>query len=352
MGKNDFSNFKKPSQKEILRLSVIRLEHSISKKFKKYRSHYSKLSHVKNKPFVICATPFDQPFFFTQDSLAIVKVLYGYEGVISDTDSNGNIRIIGDSYKYQAQKKPGFDVHLGLFTNPKMKEVSAIVFNNRATFSKLRALAKGDSKCQIVFGGFRKIDSENEIGISPFFEQRPDYKETLLDGLHILLNPFAENPLDTRIFENREIAIHNYDKETGEYISYLPHNFLLQRICYTISSEHEFQEFKQYINKQYKELEPEQWKEGELKEFGGSSGYVRKNHMAHYKGWTIVVSLDLIDDDWGSIALKKLCYSVVEFTKENSKGKYKSLLLNDFRSTKEEAFGAMKKKIDEFKVLS
>jgi hypothetical protein len=349
--KEDFSDLEKTSKKEILRLSAIRLEHSINKKFKKYRNHYSELSHVKNKPFVICATPFDQPFFFTQDSLAIAKVLYGYEGVISDTDSDGNLRIIGDSYNYQVQKNPGFDVHLGLFTNPKMKQVSAVIFNNRATFCKLRALAGDNDKCQIIFSGSRKIDSENEIRISPFFEQRPNYKETLLDGLHILLNPFAENPLDTRIFENREIAIHNYDKKTGEYISYLPHNFLLQRICYVIGSQNDLQEFKQHINKQYKELEPEQWKEGELKEFGGSSGHVRKNHMAHYKGWTIIVSLDSIDNDWGSIALKKLCYSVVEFTKENSKGNYKSLLLNDFRSTKEEAFNAMKKKIEDFKFL-
>lgn len=341
--------FQKTRTKDILRLSAIRLEFSIKKKSKKYLNSYSKLPHVKNKPFVICVTPFDQPFFYVQDSLAIVRVLYGYEDVISSKDANGNLTIIGDSYNYRVQKKPGFNVNVGLFTNTKLKHVSAVIFNNRATFCKVRALTK-NGKIPVFFNGSRVIQSDNNVGLYPFLKIRPDYEETVVDGLHILINPFAENPLDLKIFENREIAIHNCDPKTGNYLSYLPNNFLLQRMCMSITSEDDLQEVKKYLNKHnYEELEPEEWEEDELIEFGGTIGYISNNHMAHYKGWSIIVSFDSFDKDWSSIALQKLCYSISDFIKENSKGNYNSILLGEFLSTKEDAYNTMKSKIDEFK---
>jgi len=73
----------KTSKEDILRLSTIRLSNAISSKHRKYTSKYSKLPHVQDKPFVICVTPFDQPFFYFQDSLAIVRLLYAYEAVLS-----------------------------------------------------------------------------------------------------------------------------------------------------------------------------------------------------------------------------------------------------------------------------
>lgn len=347
----DYDLLETTSTKDILRLSAIRLEFSINKKFKKYRSLYSKLPHVKNKPFVICIAPFDQPFFFLQDSLAIVRVLYGYEEVLSRRNSNGNFTIIGESFNYRVQKKPGFNINVGLFTNAKLKHVSAVIFNNRATFCKVRALTPS-GKYPVVFTGSRAIQSDNEAGLYPFRQLRPDYKETVVDGLHILVNPFAENPLDLKIFENREIAIHNYEPKTGNYLSYLPNNFLLQRTCMSITSENDLQELKKYLNKQdYKELEPEEWEEDELIEFGGNIGHIHNNHMAHYKGWTIIVSLDSIDKDWSSIAIQKLCYSILDFIKENSKGNYNSILLGEFLSTKEVAFNSIKIKIDEFQAI-
>ncbi|MHC5597510.1 MAG: hypothetical protein ACYTXC_16485 [Nostoc sp.] len=286
-----------------------------------------------------------------QDSLAIVRVLYGYEEVLWRRNSNGNFTIIGESFNYRVQKKPGFNINVGLFTNAKLKHVSAVIFNNRATFCKVRALTPS-GKYPVVFTGSRAIQSDNEAGLYPFRQLRPDYKETVVDGLHILVNPFAENPLDLKIFENREIAIHNYEPKTGNYLSYLPNNFLLQRTCMSITSENDLQELKKYLNKQdYKELEPEEWEEDELIEFGGNIGHIHNNHMAHYKGWTIIVSLDSIDKDWSSIAIQKLCYSILDFIKENSKANYNSILLGEFLSTKEVAFNSIKIKIDEFQAI-
>ncbi|WP_053540881.1 hypothetical protein [Anabaena sp. WA102] len=345
----DHELLEKTKHKEILRLSAIRLEFSIDKKSRKYRTNYSKLPHVKNKPFVICVAPFEQPFFFLQDSLAIVRVLYGYEEVLSRRDTDGNLTIIGDSYNYRVQKKPGFNVNVGLFTNSKLKHVSAVIFNNRATWCKVRALAKTD-KYPVIFSGSRAFQSDQQVGLYQFVEESPNYKETIADGLHILINPFAENPLDLKIFENREVALHNYDPKTGNYLSYLPNNFLLQRSCTTITSADHLQEFKKSLKEQnYKELEPEIWEEDDLIEFGGQIGHIHNNHMAHYKGWSVIVSLDSIDQDWSSITIQKLCYSISEFQFENSKGSYNSILLGEFFSTKEEAYIAMKKKIDEFK---
>ncbi|MBN3925347.1 hypothetical protein [Nostoc sp. NMS4] len=345
----DYDLLENTSIKDILRLSAIRLEFSINKKSKKFRKDYSKLPHVKNKPFVICVAPFEQPFFFLQDSLAIIRVLYGYEEVLSRRDPDGNLTIIGDSYNYRVQKKPGFNVNVGLFTNSKLKHVSAVIFNNRATFCKVRALAK-ISKYPVLFSGSRSCQSDQQVGLYRFLEERPIYKETIADGLHILINPFAENPLNLKVFENREIALHNYDPKTGDYLSYIPNNFLLHRTCTSITSADHLQELKKSLKEQnYKELEPEIWEEDDLIEFGGKLGYICNNHMAHYKGWSVIVSLDSIDQDWSSIAIQKLCYSISEFQIENSKGSQNSILLGEFFSTKDEAYVAMKKKIDEFK---
>jgi hypothetical protein len=64
-----------PEMDYILRLSTIRLLQAVLQKSDKFKKSYSKLAHVQNKPFVICVSPFDQPFFFRQSHLAIVRVL-------------------------------------------------------------------------------------------------------------------------------------------------------------------------------------------------------------------------------------------------------------------------------------
>ncbi|BAZ31181.1 hypothetical protein NIES4074_36530 [Cylindrospermum sp. NIES-4074] len=338
---------------EILRLSTLRLLQSITDKYKKYVSNYSKLTHVKNKPFVICVTPFDQPFFFLQDSLALVRVLYAYEQpLIIQNPQKDELIIIGESRKYKVQKKPGVNIDLGLFTDTQMADVSAIVFNNRATICKVRAIA-GEGKYSVLFSGSRAIESETETGVERFVLERYQYQETLLDGCHIFLNPFAKNPLNTKIFEGREIAIHNYDKDTEDYQLNIPNKFLYQRICMPIySDENAIKTIKKYKDsisstEIYQDLPSEKWLEDQLIYIGGQIGPFYKHHMAHYRGWTILVSLDSIDEDWSALAVNKLCYNHPQFLQANEDKNNTSIGLSEWFPTKEEAYAAIKSKIDD-----
>ena len=345
----DMETLVNANREDILRLSSIRLANSITAKHRKYVEKYSKLPHVQNKPFVICASPFDQPNFFSQDSLAIVRVLYAYESTLTvPDDKTGRPIIVGESRCYRVQKSPGVYISLGLFTDDRMSDVSAIIFNNRATTSKIRALAK-EGDYPIIFSGGRVAKTESSIEIRPFMERRPEYQETVLDGLHILVNPFADHPLDLEMFEGKEVAIHTYDPETDSYLSHLPNGFLLQRMCHSITTEENNVEFKKSAKDHpYKEMPDEVWEEDELTHVGGETGPFVANHLAHYRGWTVMVSLCSIDEDWGSQAVDKMCYNIPQFRIANGDDHVASVIgLPKWFSTKEKAYIAMKQKIDQ-----
>ncbi|MEG4028029.1 MULTISPECIES: hypothetical protein [unclassified Microcoleus] len=336
---------------DILRLSTLRLLQAVTEKFKKFKKSYSKLTHVQNKPFVICVTPFDQPFFFIQDCLAIIRVLYAYDQPLTSSGTQeGELFIVGESRKYQVQKKPNSEIDLGLFTNENMADVSAIIFNNKATICKVRALA-GEGKYPVIFYGSRAIETDTETGVERFVAERPNYQETLLDGCHVLFNPFAKHPLDRKLFEGKEIALHNYDPQTHTYQLRIPNGFLYQRGCTSISGETE-EALNNYpaatlSTKTYEELPPEIWPEEKLYEVG-KNGLFSENHMGHYRGWTILVSLDSTDQDWSALAVNTLCYSYPNFREVYSDDNIASTsLLGEWLATKEEAYTAIKCKIDE-----
>lgn len=332
---------------DLLRLSIIRLSKAIASKYKKYKSKYSQLSYVQNKPFIICVAPFDQPFFYLQDSLAIVQLLYAYAGPLVHPDSQqGEVIIIGEARRFRVQKSPGVNINLGLFTNPDMAEVSAVMFNNRATISKVRAIA-GEGSYPVLFIGSRFTQSEDEIGLEPFVKFRPNYQETLLDGLHILINPFANNPLDLRMFDDREVAFHTFDPETDSYISEIPDGFLLQRMCQSFTSYNVTEEFKQSIIQNYQELAPETWEEDQLTHVGGQNDPFHDNHMAHYRGWTVIVSLCSIDKDWGAQAVNSLRHNVAQFIQANGDEDIASIGNLKWFLTKEEAYEEIKSRIDQ-----
>jgi hypothetical protein len=339
------------SMEDMLRLSTIRLLQAITDKHKKFIKTYSKLAYVQNKPFVICVSPFDQPFFFLQDAIALVQVLYAFEQpLLIPGYQEGEMLIVDESRRYRVQKRPGVEIPLGLFTNPNMADISAIFFNNRATLCKVRALAE-TGKYPVIFYGSRAIESETETGVQRFVAERPNYQETLLDGFHVLLNPFAKHPLDLEIFKDREIAIHDYDPQTESYRLKIPNNFLYQRVCTAIISESEesLRNYKESAasSEVYEELLPETWTEDELIYFGGQNGPFCENHMAHYRGWTILVSFDSIDEDWSALAVNKLCYSHPQFMQANRDEGIRSAGIPEWFPTKEEAYIEIKCRIDQ-----
>lgn len=181
---------------KIFNIATARHVRSLAAKHSKYKSSYKDLGHVRGKPFVLAIAPFEQPFFYFQGSEAISRVLYastltfeGYKPFESIIGSNGS------------------SIPLGYFTNDRMKEISAVLFSPSATIGKIRALSTDPD-----FVMFKTL----RYGKSPLvpvseLSLKKDYRETLLDGLHVFHNPYAENPLEYHIFDRPEVLQHSFD---------------------------------------------------------------------------------------------------------------------------------------------
>ncbi len=192
---------KKPLE-EIISFSAIRILNSISNKYKDYHNKYSKLDHVKRNPFIIAIAPFEQAYSSIQNNQAINLVLYGQR---IKTKINENDELISEFINIdKIDKNENTQLDVGLFTTDKYKEISAIIFSTTATFSK--AAACSDVNCVIQANTFHI--EEGRISKEVHNEM---YFESLLDGLQIHRNPFAEIPLDLKEFSNYEISSYLYN---------------------------------------------------------------------------------------------------------------------------------------------
>lgn len=202
--------------RELTNLSAERILNSISSKHKLYCNSYKELAHVKNKPFVLAIGAFEQPFFHYQGMTGILKALYGLE---SAKYVNGV-----ESFEYQEQlikKSNGAEIPIGLFTDNRMKEISAIIFNPIASIGKVRALAEKKKKnCFVMTKRY------NDYGTAAIIDEVPlsMHEESLQDGVQIYVNPFAENKIDIELLYHDDFAIHYTEDDIS-----IKHGFLYAR---------------------------------------------------------------------------------------------------------------------------
>lgn len=336
-------SYSKDSLFQIIYLATIRLANAIKSKHKHYVDKYSQLEHVKGKPYIICLAPFEQPLFFAQADAAIRRVLYKYNAPLYVKDEvTGDIRIVGEEYTDSVVKSTGASIPLGLFLDDGMKEVSAVIFSNTATMTKAKAL--NSSKHPHTF--FQAIRYNPNSWEKPYYHcgQGGEFQETLLDGLHIFLNPFAEHPFDPDLFYGDEISLHAYDVQENSPLEFINEGALFAHQCMTIVPTDKVAnldslkpdvEFKDYSFK---------WEEGVLYPISASVGTGVDNHLAHYNGWTIFVFKDSIDNDWGAFAKGKIVSTMQDFISLSDK--YGMLPNSEFYSSKEEAFADIKKVVD------
>jgi len=173
---------------EVLDTAVIRLSNAIKSKHEKYLNDYQKLPQVIGRPFVLAVGPFEQPHFWAHNDHAIRQVLYGYDR----KDSNGN-----HIFRKEIKKPSGATIELGVFTSSRVEEISAIVFSNTATMSKVHALQRA-----FVETTFFSALRYNHHGSEPFLQNadKAHYQESLLDGLYVFHNPKALHPLGSKCF--------------------------------------------------------------------------------------------------------------------------------------------------------
>ncbi|AMK12803.1 hypothetical protein [Pseudodesulfovibrio indicus] len=329
---------------QIINLSTIRLANAIFSKHKKFLNSYAKLDHVKNNPFILCVAPFEQPLFFEQADNAIRRVLYKFSAplYIKDEDT-GKVRVVGEEHIEKVVKHNDQIIDLGFFTNDKMKEISAIIFSNTATTTKAKALDSANHPTTLFHATrFQQGAWDTPYSIVGLGEE---YHETLLDGLHIFLNPFAERPIDPDQFFSEEISLHTYDPVEELPLEFVNDGALLSHGCISFHSKETINDLKlQQKDLEFKDYSFE-WEEDKLYPLTATVGTGMNNHLAHYCGWTIVVFQDSIDKDWGAFAKGEQVYTIQRFI---SLGDKKGMLSpHDFYDTKEAAFDEIKKLINE-----
>ncbi len=221
--------------KKINHEAMIRLSNSILSKHRLYVNKYKNLGHVKGKPFVIAVAPFEQPWFNLQYTRPICSVLYDHY-----VDEDEYLDNPGKYQKGPPVKKLGFiekdngaEIQLGLFTNDRMKDVSAVIFSCTATWGKLSAMKHN------FFSGC-KVDTVWSIDQYGTPEKRSqdlrEYHEKVVDGLCVFHNPYATYPLSPEIFNNQGIAQYNYFVDDESVHAIGVENSLLYRSVVDLSS--------------------------------------------------------------------------------------------------------------------
>ena len=209
--------------------SIIRFSNSISAKYQKYQKKYKELTHVKGKPFVIALSAFHHPLRGLSADVPIRALLYDY--YVDEQELKKHPELYPDGrpptkYLGEVRKKDGASILLGLFNDECMKEVSAVIFSSLATMGKVDALCAFDSsipeKC--FFSGIRLKNSQ----VMPFFFEKSQYEESIMDGLQIYHNPYAQYPIRDDFFKADGVAqCMGFMNEAQTFLAYENYDDLL-----------------------------------------------------------------------------------------------------------------------------
>lgn len=228
----EFNTWKDRDVSDLVELASVRLCNSLTSKYKKYKEDYQYLDHVKGSPFILSVSPFEQPHAFSQNIQPIVRVLYGVQSFPVKDGESVSIHVKREK---EIIKSKGVTIPVGYFTDDRMKEISAVIFSNTATIGKARALSDDDGI--VLFGALRY----QKEGVFPKYEvkEKKDYIETILDGLTVFHNPFAESPIDPKTFFSDGVLQYYHDKENGLPLCTASEGALIQRFCIKIKSKGE-----------------------------------------------------------------------------------------------------------------
>ncbi|MCM0611353.1 hypothetical protein KFJ24_02545 [Marinobacter sediminum] len=216
---------------------------------------YKDLEHVKGNPFVIAVAPFDNHLSYSQNNMAINRVLYG----INPPPPSGDGESIGHILNHNGQK-----IELGIFTNPSYKEVSAVIFSTTGMFGKavvqagiqnyiratryrqmgvvefmtkegLEMLGRSHKTikpgCDVF--SIRFFDGNLVCGSDTYLYQSSEHVESHLDGLHVYYNPYASVPLDKDLFLAYEITQNSYDVQEQQMVCEHNDGSLVSRQTFT-----------------------------------------------------------------------------------------------------------------------
>jgi hypothetical protein len=203
--------------KELNTEAIIRLSNAILSKAKKYREAYKVLAHVKKKPFVLAVAPFEQPHFNYQYDRPIRALLYDYyvdedaylanPAAYPEGPPGFNLGIV--------EKDNGAEIPLGFFNDGQLSEISAVVFSCTGTWGKLSAMSSNPATTTQV----HSIWATAPRGAPEKRKCSPsEHEESILDGLQIYHNPYADHPLAPEVFRAPRVVQHYFDGPNQEWV--------------------------------------------------------------------------------------------------------------------------------------
>jgi hypothetical protein len=290
----------------LLAVASVRLSQAIGAKRTKWEQ-YNALPQCQGRPYVICVAPFEQPGGQEQGTQAIDRVLFGGPGPLLQRDAEGGYRAVGFATAPQAFKTSGAAIELGLFTDDRFAGVSAVFFSSLATWSKVTALAP-DRPLEVLF---RAVRSGPDLNIE--IEGGAEYEETVADGSHLFINPFARIPIDPDPWFDAGCCTHLYEP-TGTLTRVQPRT-LWQRFAMrlvpmaagqTPMAAHVPPAGASVANRAFP---------ADGVYFGGPAalGTCDSVELALHRGWTIACGRDRVDGDWACIFKPLRCLTIQEF---------------------------------------
>lgn len=232
--------------REFNRQAILRLANSISGKIRKYTESYSELDHVRGKPFVLAVAPFDRPGFGLQVNRAIEAFLFGHYVDESGGTLEELIRNGPDVFQMASvQKTLKAEVGMGIFLDDSHSHISAVIFSNCATWSKVSALSE-DPNPSVVFNTIHYNPHDTRPLSSRHL--RADHEEHLLDGLRIYHNPFANEPLEKDLFSDERIFQAYYDLDGEGWCYQASRKNLLFRTSMKFVSTQEYEAMERQLS--------------------------------------------------------------------------------------------------------
>lgn len=321
----------------ILDLACLRLSQALLAKNEKWKNGYSKLAHCRGRPFIVCIGPFEQPWASLQGTEAIDRVLFmGPRPVVSKI---GDVtHVMGHAVTDAVFKESGARVPLGLFTDTRCSAISGVIFSSLATWSKVRALSSAEGR-HVIFQAIR-FDREGNC-LANASGTAEEYSETLVDGAHLFLNPFAATPIEPDPFFEFGLAVHRF-APTGT-ITAVPHGLLISRVAYEVRTELEMPPPREG-DVQRAQHRPASPPDGVP--FGGPlvGPGTDQGTLELYRGWTLFVARDVSDGDWAAGAEPGTAQSFEAFRR--LAGSDSAGFMTPFFPTRDEAASEARGRID------
>lgn len=208
--------------------AAVRISNSFVAKVRRYRNYYSALPHVAGAPFVIAIAAFDRPLAHFAVSRPVIAAVYGLYHDEAATPRDAE-RVT--SYNVvTAAKSETVDIPMGLFCDESYSDVSAVIYSSLATWGKMRALAD-NSTALTVYRTFHPNDGSlfPEVRTT----RKSEYREDLMDGLWVLHNPFAKQPIADGVLSHPRVAEVRVAPD-GELRIVAPDDFLLLRTLMSV----------------------------------------------------------------------------------------------------------------------